>query len=221
MKNILAIDTSSSYLSIALKSANNIFCECDLVENKHSFYIINKIQNLLKKAKIEITELDYIAYIEGPGSFTGLRVGLSVSLGISCATGVKLIPIHKFFLYALPLKSYAKVVVAFDARLNQVYLAGINTQDFTYIIQPQVVSPSELYLDNDWTLTGDGFEIYKQKFDITSFTYINNDYPKANNMIELVENGVFKPVDSCKASLMYLRDNVALTLHQQRNYSEN
>ena len=73
---ILAIDTSSEYLSLALEVNGLKFSSLDKVLNKQSHYIIEKINALVTNAGIKISDINLIAYIEGPGSFTGLRVGL-------------------------------------------------------------------------------------------------------------------------------------------------
>ena len=75
---ILAIDTSSEYLALALEVDGTRFYLIDKVLNKQSHYIIDKINSLVMTSGIKLSQINLIAYIEGPGSFTGLRVGLSV-----------------------------------------------------------------------------------------------------------------------------------------------
>ena len=92
--NILAVDTSSEYLSLALQYNDQRYHSLDFVANQQSNFIIPKIKELLEKCNIDISGIDAIAFNQGPGSFTGLRIGLSVAIGLAYSRNIKLIPIH-------------------------------------------------------------------------------------------------------------------------------
>jgi tRNA threonylcarbamoyl adenosine modification protein YeaZ len=194
--NILAIDTASEYLSLAIginsKSVSEKACvkSCYILEkvgNLQSEFIIPKIQELLKQQGLAINDIDVIAYNQGPGSFTGVRIGLSVAIGIAIGLEIKLIPIPAFAIVAYDAIKYAQqhlylarsstevndsvppdihfnsIIVGIDARLNQIYLAGINLpndisyhddnetyqhsniiHNMNYCINPQVADPSDI-----------------------------------------------------------------------------
>lgn len=76
----LFIDTSSSYLSIAVIKNNEVIghiYEC--MPNKHSIYTISFIDKVIKDSGISIDDIEKIFVVNGPGSFTGLRIGLTVA----------------------------------------------------------------------------------------------------------------------------------------------
>ena len=223
--NTLAIDTSGEYLSLALAVADKKFHSLDKVGNKQSVHIINKIKQLLELANILPSELDLIAYVEGPGSFTGLRVGLSVTLGLALGSQAKLIPIPNFAIYALAIrdKFEGDLVVGLDARLNQLYMAGINTQSLDYFIQPQVIDPDKIELKANCALIGNGFSVYKDKLStsILSHELYTIEYPSALCMLDIVAIGKYPAILPEAANLLYLRNKVAQNLIEQAEKNAN
>ena len=160
--NILAIDTSGVYLSLAVQSQEKRFYSINPSVNQSSQSIIDKIKDLLQQAHLLPQNLDIIAYIQGPGSFTGLRIGLSVALGISLGSQAQLLAIPTFTLYACATDVVAdNIVVALDAGLKQVYLAGINRTNLNYFIQPTLLYPQDIVIPDNYQLIGNGFQIYK------------------------------------------------------------
>lgn len=218
MANILAIDTGAKFLSMALKVDGKVYSCLYQVDNQHSVFIIDKIRLLLTEAKVSINEIDYIAYIEGPGSFTGLRIGLSVALGISIGTNAQLIAIPTFALYAIASEYVGDIVIALDARINQIYVAGINTTTLNYFMQPQVINPENLVIQHNCVVGGDGFAIYDMqlKHILTCHEQITLSYPKPQYMIDIVELNKYSSCPNTQASLSYIRNKVALTLDEQR-----
>ncbi|MCC2644662.1 MAG: tsaB [Burkholderiales bacterium] len=229
--NILAIDTSSSYLSLALQLGDNapqIFFE--KVDNKQSENIIPQIKELLMKSGITVSELTHIAYNQGPGSFTGLRIGLCVALGIAYGIKALLIPIPAFAIYALQAyelirrpPGQTQVLIGLDARLNQLYFAGVNAKTFEYFIQPQVINPNDITLIpelENMIVIGSGFKQYENLLPNEARTLllknlITPKYPDAAYLIRLAHLGKFAAVTTTNADLLYLRNKVALNLNEQ------
>lgn len=220
--NILAIDTSSEYLSLALQYNETQSFILEHVANKQSNYIIPKIDELLTQNKITIKDIDVIAYNQGPGSFTGLRIGLSVALGLSLGANTKIVPIPAFAIYAQNIKQMTKaenILIGIDARLNQIYLAGINLRTFQYFMEPQVIDPGMIHVDQaNIVCTGGGFKVYHNLLphQIQDLCYINNNYPNALNMLELINNNHYTPCAILDADLLYLRNKIALTTKEQK-----
>ncbi len=231
VKNILAIDTSSPYLSLALQvgdRAPEAFFE--KVDNKQSENIIPQIKELLIKAGIAVSDLTHIAYNQGPGSFTGLRIGLSVALGVAFGINALLIPIPAFAIYALQAyelcgSSVPGVLVGLDARLNQLYFAGINAGTFEYVISPQLINPGDIInmsnLDfENMIVIGSGFKQYEDLLSnevraLLLPNLITPEYPDATYLLKLANSGKFEAVTAAHADLLYLRNKVALNLDEQ------
>jgi tRNA threonylcarbamoyladenosine biosynthesis protein TsaB len=213
----LAIDTSSEYLSLALDIDGNRSESLDLVGNQQSKHIICRIHELLSHAKVTPDLLDLIAYIEGPGSFTGLRIGLSVALGLSYGANAKLMAIPAFALYAKATMFSGDVLVGIDARLNQIYLAGINAATLDYFIQPQVINPDKIAPKHECVLIGNGFTQYQDSLTVLLQQYklLNLTYPSAQFILDIVSENKYPIITPDLAGLCYLRNKVALNLEEQ------
>ena len=219
--NFLAIDTSANFLSLALQYNGEQTFLLELVGNKQSSFIIPKIQELLMQTNISINEIDAIAYNQGPGSFTGLRIGLSVALGIANGLNIQIIPIPAFSIYAQSIRSKTqcnKVLVGLDARLKQMYVAGVELTHFNYFIQPQVIAPALIETnENSIVCIGNGFREYYDLLpaNIQQLEILDIEYPNALNMLQLINSGIYKPIPTLNADLFYLRNKVALTSLEQ------
>lgn len=222
--NILAIDTTTTYLSIALQTKSGRSYLLEEVGNKQAEFILGKIQELLSKHNISVEDLNLIAYNEGPGSFTGLRIGLSVAMGIGVGLDIKLVPIPAFAIFANATKPHVNggdVLVGLDARLKQIYLAGINTTTLDYFIAPQIIDPDKIEYIENIPLIGNGFSTYQsllnsalQQIPVLSLAEI---YPNALNMLDIIMLNKYPTLDSSKADLVYLRNKVALDLQEQHS----
>ncbi len=73
-KNIIAIDTSTKLCSVSIFYKNKIFTKYKFSNNKNNEYILNLINKLIKKNKIKIKNINFIAFNKGPGSITGIRI---------------------------------------------------------------------------------------------------------------------------------------------------
>lgn len=91
---ILGIDTSTNQGSVAIAEDGKLLSESFLLLNSsYSKTLINSLDDLLKKCKIGINDIDGFAVSIGPGSFTGLRIGLSTCKGFNLATGKPIVPV--------------------------------------------------------------------------------------------------------------------------------
>lgn len=110
-KNILAIDTSSSKLILGLSFGGDRLVKSDeTIEKSHGQLLIKKISELLKSADIKIEDLDAIIVNIGPGSFTGLRIGLSAAKGMAVALNLKIAAVNLFEIAELRLKNIDKEI---------------------------------------------------------------------------------------------------------------
>ena len=108
----------------------------------HAEALIPLIARVTEKAKLNFTALDRVAVTTGPGSFTGLRVGISAARGIALAAGKSAIGLSTLAAYAAPLiaaDDTLPVVVAIDARHDHVYLQVFGPGGRT-IVTPRLAS---------------------------------------------------------------------------------
>ena len=123
---VLALDTTSEYGSLALLTDGRIVSEAALHSPEgFSHLIFGAIEELLKAAAVRLVEIDCFAAASGPGSFTGVRVGLAAVKGLAEASGKPAAAISNLRALSsfgnLPLRA-----VATDARRGDVYAAVYN-----------------------------------------------------------------------------------------------
>ncbi len=140
----LFIDTSSSYLDVAI-IINEIVYEKRIESiNEHSKHSISTIEALFKENNINPREIDAIMIINGPGSFTGLRIGVTIAKVYAWSFNIKVIPISTLKAYALSYSNYDYYVSVIDARRDFVY-AGIYDSKYNSILDDQYLSKEKLY----------------------------------------------------------------------------
>jgi tRNA threonylcarbamoyladenosine biosynthesis protein TsaB len=162
--NLLAFDTSTEYLSLAIMKGDEFFTFDINAGQTHSQIILPQIQALLDKASLQLSDLQGIAFGSGPGSFTGVRIAAGVAQGLGF--GAKLPVVAISTLLALAEASGAeKVIACLDARMGEVYHAAyekIATQ-WQMTIEPGVYKPNDVpALDGtDWVGAGSGWQAYE------------------------------------------------------------
>ena len=128
--NILVIDTSSKLCSVGVKYNNEkIFKTLD-EGRTHSETLLPLIDEILKNNNISLDDIDILGVVTGPGSFTGIRIGISTIKAIALAKDIKVVEISSTEVLARNItKASIMKIGIIDARNDQVY-AGIYTNDF-------------------------------------------------------------------------------------------
>jgi tRNA threonylcarbamoyladenosine biosynthesis protein TsaB len=88
---VLGIDTATRHASIGFCRNGEVIAEATEHSSRHAVSVLPLIERVLATAGVGARDLDAIAVSRGPGSFTGLRVGLSVAKGLACATGARVV----------------------------------------------------------------------------------------------------------------------------------
>ncbi len=122
---ILSIDSSSITASVAITENGNMLAE-SFVNNglTHSQTLMPMVEQTIKDGRISINDIDLFAITNGPGSFTGVRIGIASLKGMADALGKKCFAVSALEAIAEPLKNEDVIACAvMDARCNQVYTA--------------------------------------------------------------------------------------------------
>lgn len=138
IKPILAIETSELQCGVAIYfSDEKYFASIINLKHSHSEKLFESIEYLFKAAKIEATELDSIAVSEGPGSFTGLRIGMSAAKGIAYGASIPIIPVPTFEALAYQLSKIlpekTNIAIANKVNKDEVYFAKFTITSDSYI----------------------------------------------------------------------------------------
>ena len=120
---ILGIDTSSMAASVAVIEDNKLICEYTINTKKtHSQKLMPMIENMLSLSDLNVRELDAIAVCEGPGSFTGLRIGMATAKAIAHVNDIPVIGVNSLEVLAANMNLCDKKICSIlDAQRNQVY----------------------------------------------------------------------------------------------------
>jgi len=142
---ILYLDTSSNYLYAGVVSNDRLLREIKLQLDKElSIFTLPKIKQLLEDAYVKPTEIDKIIVTNGPGSFTGIRIGMTIAKTFCWALNIPLITITSLEAMSLSVITDKKYFVPIiDARRNYVYSA-IYSSDYSPILKNQHIKIEEL-----------------------------------------------------------------------------
>jgi tRNA threonylcarbamoyladenosine biosynthesis protein TsaB len=124
LRIILALDTATPILSAALLAGERHWYREADAGLGHSELLLTLADGLLKDARLEPGDLDAVACMKGPGSFTGLRIGFSAAKGMALALGIPLIGCSTLDCLAYPWSSWpAFVMPVLDAKKNRFFTA--------------------------------------------------------------------------------------------------
>jgi len=236
---ILAIDTSTDYCSVALELDGETHVRETRAGQNHSSLLLRMIDELLRGCGIQLKALDAIAYGEGPGSFTGLRITCGVVQGLAFGSGVPVVGISTPLAMAAGTQS-RRVLCCVDARIQEIYHAAYQRVDagspqetgdsadsaeWRTVCEPSLCAPAQApSLDGDgWLACGSGLEAYGP---ILESRYAGQlagiepgRYPHARDIAALaarkVQRGELSAAET--AAPMYLRDKVALRIDERPN----
>ncbi len=125
--NLLAIDTATEACSAALLRADGaVFGEFEVAPRRHATLLPKMMDAVLMAAGVGRAELDFCAFANGPGAFTGIRIAAAQAQGIGVALGIPLLPVSTLALLAQTEFDRAdsrKLLAALDARMQEVYWA--------------------------------------------------------------------------------------------------
>lgn len=161
--NILAIETSTPVCSVALQSANGRVTEKRIEgQGVHSEKTFLFIQELLERAKLTVSDLDCVLFSNGPGSYTGLRIGAAAIKGLLFRKEVPLFTFPTLLSFAagvLEMKEQNSVHAVIDARREHLYWQKVDDDGRT-VSEAQIIEIKELekLLVKGDILVGTGWE---------------------------------------------------------------
>jgi len=161
---LLQIDTSNTAAAIYLTQDGHILAmENNAVPNMQATWIHKAIEALMQATNYSLQQIDAVSVSNGPGSYTGLRIGLSTAKGICYAMGKPLITIStlEIMVYSLRHITHGYICPMIDARRQEVYMAlyKANNREQMLPMQAHILSDQSLkeYLDEDIVfMVGDG-----------------------------------------------------------------
>lgn len=216
--NLLVIDTATEACSVALSVDGKVTSRFEICPQQHSQRLLPMIDEVMTEAGIVISELDYLGFGRGPGSFTGVRIATGMLQGLALGTGLKVVGVSTLAAMAQQAMSTAAndsiVAVAIDARMEEVYFAQYKLENGIAVLlgEEAVLPPGQaraLLPEIADSVAGTGWEAYAALQDYPG-KEIEVRYPSAEFMLPLAEQmikqGLAKDVEDVEP--VYLRDKV-------------
>lgn len=221
---ILAIDTATEACSVALYNQGETLAHFELCAREHTQRILPMVQQILAEAGLSLTQLDALAFGRGPGSFTGVRIGIGMAQGLSLGAQLPLLPVSTLQTMAqgaYRLTGADNVLAAIDARMGEVYWGEFSRnaqgdwsgEETEKVIKPEQLLARAAELSGRFATVGTGWETYPHLLGESPVAELFDGkmlLPHAEDMLPLAlqlwENGIrVNPED---AEPTYLRNEV-------------
>ncbi|WP_226894102.1 tRNA (adenosine(37)-N6)-threonylcarbamoyltransferase complex dimerization subunit type 1 TsaB [Proteus sp. FME41] len=220
---ILAIDTATESCSVAVWNEGVVASRFEISPREHTQKILPMVKNALQEANLTLQSLDAIAFGRGPGSFTGVRIGVGIAQGIALGAELPMIGISSLATMAegvLRTTGIKQVLVAIDARMGEIYCAQYQCDDAGVWSgeETEAVMKPEQFVDvlqstsGTWAIAGTGWQAYPDLKETLPCTIVDTEItlPAAQDMLPLAvtawREGKATKVE--EAEPVYLRNEV-------------
>lgn len=216
---ILALDASTESCSVALYNEGEIVQRFHHQPQQQAKLLLPECDALLAEAGLTLSQVDAVAFCNGPGSFTGLRVATAAAHGIAFAHDLPLITLSTLLTLAYGeyrRTQHADIVSCIDARMNEVYYGvyHFNAEHYDVVSQDTVLPPADIILpsqDKPYAFVGNGWSVYKDQYTFDTEQGTTIHWPEAQDLAllalrEYKNNNLLSPAEALP---VYIRDNVA------------
>lgn len=222
--NLLALDTSTEFLSLALQVGDAVLTHHAHVGNATSQHILPEISALLRQANIQLNQLDGIAFGAGPGSFTGVRIAAGVTQGLAMSANLPVVPICTLLALAHDAR-HDKVITCLDARMNEIYHAVYEKKadEWVEVVAPNVCAAQHALkvVGGDWVGVGNGWLSDGEALNAVYANQIErvqeNLIPTARAILALALPKFLakNTLPAAEAIPIYVRNKVAMTIAER------
>ena len=220
-QKILAIDTATEACSVALYLDGTVTQKLQVERNGHSRLVLDMAESLLRDAGVALAELDALAVDVGPGSFTGLRIGIGVAQGLAYGAGLRVLPVGSLATLAgdVNVDDDTKILAAIDARMKQIYFALYARKNNVpnEIISPSLIATEALTFREHKKIIGVGnawdrfSPTMLQGLNDTQINWLPNRHPEAATVAKIAAaQDIKNAVSPLELTAAYIRDKVAV-----------
>lgn len=220
MTKILAFDTATDACSAALFIDDEIIDISHIAPRKHAELLLPMCDDLLARAQVTVTELDAIAFGEGPGSFMGTRIAAGIAQGIAYSADLPVIPISTLATLAQSAVDAGMIAnhiaAAWDARMQQLYWGVYSIKDHLVVnsFADQLSDPQAVAITHKALLVGNAWEIYQEQLPAQFLQqhclHSMPLYPQACSLAKLAARhfAAGECFDPASVEPLYLRNNI-------------
>ena len=221
---ILAIDTATEACSAALWNDGTLSAHFEICPREHTQRILPLVQEVLNESGTQLTDLDALAFGRGPGSFTGVRIGIGIAQGLALGAELPMIGVSTLATMAQGAwrkTGATRVLAAIDARMGEVYWAeyqrdeqGVwHGEESEAVLKPEAVRERLQRLEGEWATVGTGWQAWPDLANGCGLTLADGaiQLPEAQDMLPLACHlfTAGKTVAVEHAEPVYLRNEVA------------
>ncbi|MGB8706089.1 MAG: tRNA (adenosine(37)-N6)-threonylcarbamoyltransferase complex dimerization subunit type 1 TsaB [Gillisia sp.] len=217
MATILCIETASTNCSVAIGKDGEILAvkEDFSADYSHAERLHVFIKEILSENNIGLGELDAIAVSKGPGSYTGLRIGVSAAKGLCFSLNIPLISVATLTALAHQVKEKETVVTMLDARRMEVYSAVFNSEkQQTEETSAKILnenSYADILAQGKVCFIGSGVKKFSEICSHENAVFLQNKLPSAREMVALADEKykISDTEDVAYFEPYYLKDFIA------------
>ncbi len=223
MKNVLALDTATEALSVALQCGDRRFTHFEVAPRLHAQKILPLIDTVLTQAGITLAEVDAFVFGRGPGAFTGVRTAVAVVQGLAFSHRKPVYGVSTLMALAEGARrqhGVTDVLPAIDARMGEVYAAAYSYQAGVWQLRsPEaVLQPGHFHFGEagNWFGCGTGWQVHGEAMRAgvsAALTIEGGDgrLPDAQDMLSIALPALLRGegLPAEQALPVYLRDQVA------------
>ena len=220
---ILAVETATEACSVALWSDGQVKERFAIAPRRHASLVLPHVEGLLAEAGLSLAQMDALAVGRGPGSFTGVRIGVSIVQGLALGADLGVVPVSSLQALARQVThetSNRRILAVLDARIQEVYAGGYDFEDDrqgALLLPERVCSPAAVGKDasGPWFGAGPGFGAYPEQLSTAMgrclIGFDKDCYPRARQVAAIaaarLADGAALPPE--QVAPVYLRDRVA------------
>ena len=228
---ILGIDTSTMAANVAVLEDDKLICEYTINTKKtHSQKLMPMIENMLKLSDLEVKDIDAIGICVGPGSFTGLRIGMATAKAMAHVNNIPIIGVNSLEILGANMNICDKKICAIlDAQRNQVYMNTYKLENnkITQLDEISMTPIDELLeklssSDEDYVMVGEAVYKYKEKIENIPNIIIGspaNNITKASSLCMVAKDKFEqnKDIHNCyDINPMYIRKSQAEEQYEEK-----
>lgn len=221
--NLLAIDTSADFCSVAARRGEALAFRHERAGQRQAEMILDLVESALAEAQLPLGDVGGIAFGAGPGSFTGLRVACAVTQGIALARGIGVVPVGTLLALAEEIAgkaATAEVIACLDAHMGEVYHAAYRktAAGWEEVCAPGLYGPESVpaVSGDGWVGCGNGFAAYGGRVAARYGNRLSSVNPQvvptalAVLRLAMPRFAAGDVMDAAEAVPVYLREKVAL-----------
>lgn len=199
-KKILGIDTSTENCTVTLYGNRTVLeTRKETGKNRHNRVVATFIKEIISEAGMKIADLDGIAVNIGPGSFTGLRIGLSIAKGLAFATEIPLLPVKSIAILREKIRQKGKKLIFIRSHKDNIYYSSVSgskeqnlNSEINYGTVEEVLQ-SHRDIDSYWG--NYSFESMEKQGEL------NITYPDAQTLVHIADREFEKLSEKSKSDL--------------------